>query len=249
MILRIGIACDPGGAMGWRSACIDRLLAVPGVELALLVEARRRDRTAAFTRLSRRAAVERVSLPGAQLLPDDRRVQARIEGGGEGCLLLTAEQIGEVREANLDVIVHLADALPAAGLGAAARFGAPFEHGGEIYRPSQDCSETYGGAVRVDRIARLTPDDYEEETVAVLRPDAKGPYPSGLHTLSALGEWTLIDGKRCRWRLPWQPRGFADPDQAALRQTLDLLRADAPGPAADGVAPAPPGPPAGGAQR
>jgi hypothetical protein len=104
--------------------------------------------------------------------------------------------------------------------------GAPFEHQGQLFRPSQDCSETYGGAVRINRIVRLTPDDYEEEAVAVLRPDANGPYPAGMHTLSAAGDWTLIDGKRRRWLLPWQPRGFAPADAQALRQALAALQRD-----------------------
>ena len=102
--------------------------------------------------------------------------------------------------------------------------GSPFEHGGQVFRPSQDCSETYGGAIHINRIVRLTVDDYEEESVAVVRPDAKGPYPAGLHTLSALGDWTLIDGKRRRWRSPWQPRGIAAPQAEALRQALGRLR-------------------------
>jgi hypothetical protein len=105
--------------------------------------------------------------------------------------------------------------------------GTPFEHGGQLYRPSQDCFESYGSAIRINRIVRLTADDFEEDTVAVLRPDAKGPYPAGLHTLSALGEWTLIDGKRRRWRFPWRPRGFAAPDMEAFRQALDRLSAAA----------------------
>src|SRR6185369_10054576 len=104
--------------------------------------------------------------------------------------------------------------------------GTPFEHGGQIFRPSQDCSETYGGAIRINRILRLTAEEFDEETVAVLRPDANGPYPAGLHTLSAFDEWTLIDGKRRRWRLPWRPKEFASPDLDGLRQRLGRLRAD-----------------------
>jgi hypothetical protein len=30
----------------------------------------------------------------------------------------------------------------------------------------------------------------------VVEPDKNGPYPDGLHTLSAFGEMTLVDGKR-----------------------------------------------------
>jgi hypothetical protein len=103
--------------------------------------------------------------------------------------------------------------------------GTPFEHDGQLFRPSQDCSETYGGAVRVNRITRLTPEEYEEETVAVVRPDPNGPYPAGLHTLSAFADKTLIDGKRWVWCLPWAPRSIGrHPGAAALRPALGRLR-------------------------
>jgi hypothetical protein len=41
--------------------------------------------------------------------------------------------------------------------------------------------------------------EYHEEAVAQVDPDPAGPYPSGLHTLSKVGNITLIDGKRTRF--------------------------------------------------
>lgn len=76
--------------------------------------------------------------------------------------------------------------------------GTPFVHEGRLYRPSQDCSLGYGSGIAINRIVRLTPAEFEEETVNVLRPDPAGPYPSGLHTLSACGDWTLVDGMRLK---------------------------------------------------
>ncbi|HEV2268901.1 MAG TPA: hypothetical protein VGR92_05530 [Steroidobacteraceae bacterium] len=75
--------------------------------------------------------------------------------------------------------------------------GTPFVGAdGALYRPAQDCSRVYGGALAINRVTRLTPGEFEEEVVARLRPDPGGPCPDGLHTLSALGELTLVDGKR-----------------------------------------------------
>jgi hypothetical protein len=74
--------------------------------------------------------------------------------------------------------------------------GPLFEHEGALYRPAQDCSETYGGAVAVNRVMRLSPTEFAEETVNVLRPAPNGPYPHGLHTLTGVGSITLVDGKR-----------------------------------------------------
>jgi hypothetical protein len=42
----------------------------------------------------------------------------------------------------------------------------------------------------------LSPTVFDEETVAVLRPATAGPYPDGLHTLTGVGNVTLVDGKR-----------------------------------------------------
>jgi hypothetical protein len=75
--------------------------------------------------------------------------------------------------------------------------GTPFiGEDGALYRPAQDCSRVYGGALVINRVTRLTPDEFAEEVVTRLRPDPAGPCPDGLHTLSSAGNLTLIDGKR-----------------------------------------------------
>ncbi len=74
--------------------------------------------------------------------------------------------------------------------------GTPFVHEGKLYRPGQDCSRTYGGAVSIMRVTRLTPTEFAEELVTSVQPDPRGAYPDGLHTISAVGDRTVIDGKR-----------------------------------------------------
>lgn len=74
--------------------------------------------------------------------------------------------------------------------------GTPFVYEGELYRPAQDCSRTYGGRVVISRIMQLTPDHFKEEPVAYVEPRRASPYVEGLHTVSTLGDLTLIDGKR-----------------------------------------------------
>lgn len=75
--------------------------------------------------------------------------------------------------------------------------GTPFiGEDGVLYRPAQDCTRAYGGALTINRVTRLTFDEFEEEVAAHLRPDPAGPCPDGLHTLSAVGNLTLVDGKR-----------------------------------------------------
>lgn len=71
-----------------------------------------------------------------------------------------------------------------------------FVHEGVLYRPGQDCASAYGAAVVLNRVDRCTPDDYAETVVRRLDPDPNGPLPHGLHTVTAWGGRTLVDGKR-----------------------------------------------------
>lgn len=75
--------------------------------------------------------------------------------------------------------------------------GTPFLHEGTLYRPAQDCSNSYGQNVVINRIRRLTTEEFEEEEVAFVKP-FQAPYLEGLHTLSSTDGLTLIDGKRSR---------------------------------------------------
>lgn len=79
---------------------------------------------------------------------------------------------------------------------------------GELYRPSQDCSTTYGGAVVMNRIVALTPTEFAEVEAVRIEPIKTGPYPAGLHTINALGERAVIDSKKFAfdpfaWRKNW----------------------------------------------
>jgi len=66
-----------------------------------------------------------------------------------------------------------------------------------IVLPVQDCSTTYGGAVRALRFDQLKPDRLSCELGDPIRPPPSfAPYDAGLHTLSACGSFTLFDAKR-----------------------------------------------------
>jgi hypothetical protein len=80
--------------------------------------------------------------------------------------------------------------------------GAPFVFQGCLYRPAQDCSRTYGGRVVLNRVTKLTATEFEEVAEVAAEPYADSDYPHGLHTLSAAGSVTLLDGKH----MPFQRR-------------------------------------------
>ena len=65
----------------------------------------------------------------------------------------------------------------------------------QLWRPGQDCSRTYGGRVALNRVTELSPERFAEETVKFIGP-FKGSWDKGMHTISAVGDVTLVDGKR-----------------------------------------------------
>ncbi len=75
--------------------------------------------------------------------------------------------------------------------------GTPFVQQGVLYRPAQDCSRTYGGAVVINRVRQLTPERFAEEPIARIQCAESWPYRRGLHTLSQVDDHTFaIDAKR-----------------------------------------------------
>lgn len=73
--------------------------------------------------------------------------------------------------------------------------GKPFMYEGALIRPAQDCSTGYGRGITFNRIIKLTPDEFHEETIASLMPEA-GRYCAGLHTVCAADGFTIVDGAR-----------------------------------------------------
>lgn len=75
--------------------------------------------------------------------------------------------------------------------------GTPFVVDGVLYRPSQDDAGRYGRRLVIQRVTTLTPTAFAEEPARVI--DPRPGYPSGFHTLSAVGRRTLIDANRRRF--------------------------------------------------
>lgn len=75
--------------------------------------------------------------------------------------------------------------------------GTPFDHDGQIFLPTQDCSRTYGGALQMltlDPQRLLTPEFAASVRLEV--PASAAPFIAGMHTLSGVGDVTFIDAKR-----------------------------------------------------
>jgi hypothetical protein len=73
---------------------------------------------------------------------------------------------------------------------------------GKMWRPVQDCSERYGGAVGLAEITRLDDGGYEQIVRTVLKPCREWP-GRRLHTLSQAGGFEFIDGSANVLRRSW----------------------------------------------
>ena len=70
--------------------------------------------------------------------------------------------------------------------------GSLYRADGQWFRPAQDCTHTYGGGIRIQRIVRLTETEYVEEEFSQI--EAGGP-PNGCHTVNRVGALSVIDLK------------------------------------------------------
>ena len=75
--------------------------------------------------------------------------------------------------------------------------GRLFRWQGRLFRPAQRCAGTYGAAIALHRVLRLTPDTYEEEHVADLVPD----WAERAHTLNRFAGLHVVDVLQRRRRL------------------------------------------------
>ena len=71
--------------------------------------------------------------------------------------------------------------------------GTFFKIDDKLYRPAQDCSQTYGGRVVINEIIALSATTFVETPVATLEPPAGY---SGMHTLSFAGDYLYFDVKK-----------------------------------------------------
>ena len=81
--------------------------------------------------------------------------------------------------------------------------GALFVDGGRLLRPAQDCSGSYGRAVVLCEVERLTRDEYQERVVSRIEPSWHGGL-TGTHTLNRDGGIVVLDG--LGWRRRWGAR-------------------------------------------
>ena len=78
--------------------------------------------------------------------------------------------------------------------------GRIFEHGGHLYRPSQNSGGEYGYGLKINRIVTLSETEYREEEASSIEPKWAGDL-RGIHTLSHANRLTVVDANRSRFVL------------------------------------------------
>ena len=69
-----------------------------------------------------------------------------------------------------------------------------FKIGNVLYRPAQDCSTSYGEAIRIMQVDCLSKDKFKEHEVVKINPPANSKYNKGLHTFNVYDNVILVDG-------------------------------------------------------
>jgi len=99
--------------------------------------------------------------------------------------------------------------------------GRPVKIDGHWMLPMQDCSRTYGGAIRMLRIEELSPASFLASVGEPIGASPTfAPYVEGLHTLSACGDVTLFDAKR----IEHSPRGLLIDARRRMGELLTVRR-------------------------
>jgi len=140
---------------------------------------------------------ERVLIDGLRL------VDATLHRGADRWWMFANAAAGESR--NFDDELHLFHAEKLTGdwqphpknpVKSDARSSRPagrlYEKDGVLYRPAQVCVPRYGAGLAIQRVLKLTPQDYAERQVERLLADAAAGL-FGLHTMNRAGELTVVD--------------------------------------------------------
>jgi hypothetical protein len=145
------------------------------------------------------------------LIEGQRLVDATLYRGAERWWMFANSAAGESR--NFDDELHLFHAERLTGewqphpknpVKSDARSSRPagqlFTRDGVLYRPAQVCVPRYGAGLAIQRVLKLTPQDYAERQVERLLADpAAGLF--GLHTMNRAGDLTVVDAFARRRRI------------------------------------------------
>lgn len=129
-----------------------------------------------------------------------------IEYGGKWWLFCTKRG----KASNKDLFIYVSDyplsgykAIDAApmkcDLSSSRPAGYLIEQGGELFRVTQNCTETYGGGVQLTKITDLSETSFREISVMPIDLDLSD-FNEGFHTINEYRGLTVVDGIKSEFR-------------------------------------------------
>lgn len=85
--------------------------------------------------------------------------------------------------------------------------GTPFVIDGQLFRPSVDATPGQAPRIALNRVLRLDPDGFAEETVRHIGPVQGTAFPHGIRHMAVAGDMVLFDGLRTAEPLTYHQRG------------------------------------------
>lgn len=67
---------------------------------------------------------------------------------------------------------------------------------GEIYRPAQNCGEYYGKSITIQKVTKLTTDNFEEEAYMHIGAENYHEFNMGIHTINSVQNYLVIDAQK-----------------------------------------------------
>jgi hypothetical protein len=67
---------------------------------------------------------------------------------------------------------------------------------GEIYRPTQNCSNYYGESLTINKVMTLSTTEFEEEEYMIIEPNKNDEFNYGIHTINAVDDIIIVDGQK-----------------------------------------------------
>ena len=71
---------------------------------------------------------------------------------------------------------------------------------GELYRPAQNCGQHYGESIAINKIIKLSENEFAEEFYFKITPDKNSEFNAGIHTINIVDDIIVIDGIKMLFR-------------------------------------------------
>jgi hypothetical protein len=108
------------------------------------------------------------------------------------------------------------------GLDGTRAAGNFIESGGELFRPTQNCSNEYGESITINRVTRLDEAGFSEEPHMIIKAGERDIRENGIHnihTLNVLGELIILDGMKWTFSLREQWKNYRR-NRRLLRESM-----------------------------